>query len=166
MLIVENQTITCSSKRGVRHTDISHRVSANGLNTREFLLDLEGNPDNRTLIVVDVDKNNSQRSAVSIMDRNYVSARLGHGSDKRIKTVVVKLGELYYPANKKFVSQNPSQIVKSSRYDFSLMVEASSNFVDSRVIFSFLGAIPVSLVISILIFIFFQFFNGLVNETR
>lgn len=169
MLIVENQTITCSSKRGVRHTDISHRVSASGLNAREFLFDLDGDPDNRTLIVVDVDKNNPQRGAVSIMDRHYVSARLGHGSDKRIKKIVVKLGELYYPENKKFVSQNPSQIVKSSRYDFSLMVEASSDFVDSRVIFSFLSAIPVSLAISILIFIFFQWFskrNSLVDDLK
>ncbi|WP_438879630.1 hypothetical protein, partial [Bacillus cereus group sp. Bce015] len=58
MLIVEDQQIVCSSKRGEMQSDISDYYPDGIVTSKERFFDLQNDPAMRTLLVIDADKNN------------------------------------------------------------------------------------------------------------
>lgn len=70
MFIVQDGKVTCSSKRSEDEiTQIKHKFSKDMLKTGEYLFDIsyEDGPI-RSLLIIDQDKNNLNRSAISMFD--------------------------------------------------------------------------------------------------
>ncbi|EMC0407136.1 EAL domain-containing protein [Vibrio fluvialis] len=169
MLVVENSSIICSSKRGEISSDISRYYPDGNIKSNVVLFDLEGDPEKRTLLVIDSDHRNRKHGVISVVDKNYISARLGYRTDNRIKKLAFEINHSIYPYNASFETVNRSVTTHSDQYGFTLMVEASDYYVSDRLAFYILGALPVSIAVSILIAILLFFFGGrttLVDDLR
>ncbi|KQH84272.1 diguanylate phosphodiesterase [Vibrio furnissii] len=169
MLIVNDGTITCSSKRGELNRDISRYYPNGQIKSNVVLFDLEGDPAKRTLLVIDADAHDTTHGVISVVEKNYIAGRLGYHTDNRIKKLAFKLHDTTYPYNTSFNTVNRSVVAKSDRYSFLLMLEASDPYVTERLTFYLLGALPVSFAISVLITILLFFFGGrssLVDDLR
>ncbi|WP_275014928.1 EAL domain-containing protein [Vibrio fluvialis] len=169
MLVVENSSIICSSKRGEISSDISRYYPDGNIKPNVVLFDLEGDPEKRTLLVIDNDHRDSKRGVISVVDKNYIAARLGYRTDDRIEKLAFEINRSVYPYDGSLESSNRSVIEHSKQYGFTLMVEASDHYVSDRLTFFILGALPVSIAVSILISILLFFFSGrttLVDDLR
>lgn len=160
MFIVKDGTIVCSSKRGKLSYDVSQYFAGNRITPEVKLFDLKNDPTKRTLLVIDSDVNDATHGVISLVEKNYVYARLGFRTDRRISKLVFEVNHLAYPYDSSFDSVNPSVVGKSNRYDFTLMLEASDEYSHERLAFFLLGSLPVSFAISILITIILFFFSG------
>lgn len=169
MFIVNDGTITCSSKRGELNQDINHYYSDGHNYSNVVLFDLDDDPTKRTLLIIDTDKNDANHAVISIVERDYITGRLGYDTEHRIKKLVFKMGGLTFPVNVNFETINRSVFAASKQYDFSLMIEASDDYVSERMTFFLLGALPVSFSVSILIALWMFFFDGrstLIDDLR
>lgn len=159
ILIVENQRIVCSSKRGEMQLALSPDYPEDIITSQERLVDLNNDPQQRTLLITNTDKNNPQRGVILIVDKEAISARLGYQNDHRIARLTVKIGDEYYPPNRQFLTHPHSVLVHSAKQLFSLQIVASDEFVSEEITFYLLRAIPASLILSLLIFILGTFFH-------
>ncbi|MCG3728445.1 EAL domain-containing protein [Vibrio cincinnatiensis] len=159
MFIIEHQKIVCSSKRGKMQSDVSHYYPDGIVTTKERFFDLPNNAWQRTLLVIDADKNNPYRGAVSVVDEKYIQAYLGYHVDNRIAKLIVKVGDDYYPPNGHFLTHAHSVLIHSPQQRFSLQIVASQKFASEQITFHLLSAIPASFVLSLLIFTLIYFQN-------
>lgn len=160
MLIVEDQQIVCSSKRGEMQSDISYYYPDGIITSKERFFDLQNDPAMRTLLVIDADKNNPYRGAISVVDQGYIQARLGYHTDTRIAKLIVKVGNEYYPANSKFITKQHNVKVNTANKLFTLQIVASDSFVTEQITFYLLSALPASIALSFFIYALFLFFTG------
>lgn len=170
MLIIENKEIICSSKRGKMSTDVSSYYPDGKIITKEQFFDLNKDAAQRTLLVINADKNNPYRGAVSIVDQSYIKARLDYQSDTRISKFVVKLGDDYYPQGNITFTDKPHSVLETfPQRSFSVQIMASDEFVASQIVFYLLSATPVSLLFSMLLLVLIKIYNvrtSLVDELK
>ncbi|WP_438878555.1 hypothetical protein, partial [Bacillus cereus group sp. Bce005] len=76
-------------------SDISDYYPDGIVTSKERFFDLQNDPAMRTLLVIDADKNNPYRGAISVVDQGYIRARRGYHADTRIAQLIVKVGNQY-----------------------------------------------------------------------
>ncbi|GLT13621.1 EAL domain-containing protein [Vibrio algivorus] len=151
MLIVEEGRVTCSSKRSEDEIfQIKHKFSESKLNTGEYLFDIsyEDGPV-RSLLIIDQDKNNLHRSAISIVDQSYIDVRLGLKDDDRIAQSVMTVSGNTYPSN---THLKPSQFLtmeQSKHLNIQVTIEPSNKLINELYTNTLLVTIPISLFLSI-----------------
>lgn len=160
MLIVENQHIVCSSKRGELLTDISRYYPDGKIQNKIRFFDLNDDASMRTLLVINTDKKHPYRGAISVIDQHYIQDRLGYHTDNRIAKLVIKVDNKYYPATEQFHHKRHQALVTSDREKFQLQVIASDDFVKEQVLLYLLSALPASIALSLSIYGLFIFFRG------
>jgi len=152
MVIVRDGVAVCSSKRGEVDQDISLLIGPKGAKSGEYLFDLNGDPEQRTIVVADVVGETGFSGAFSVIDRTYLIQRLGHIEGDRLNYIKVKFGAKVYPANTDFSSDTYHYVFTSKKYGFSMLAEASEEYIDSQILYNAMGSVPISLLISLLIF--------------
>ncbi|WP_105901231.1 EAL domain-containing protein [Vibrio gangliei] len=153
MFLVENSKITCSSKRSVTGTHFEqYRIPSNLLQHGEFLYDLP-KYHQRSLIVVDQDKNNPTRFALSIIDSAYLNIRLGVNSDDRVSDSHLFASGLYYPEINTQYPHDYNVSAQSTDMHFKVYVEPSKKLIREKRTIYLLSAIPISLIISVLFYL-------------
>ncbi|MGY3569661.1 EAL domain-containing protein [Vibrio paucivorans] len=152
MIIVRDGIAICSSKRGEIDQDISLLIGKKGTRTGEYLFDINGDPTQRTIVIVDTIEGDGFSGAFSVVDRNFLLQRLGRIESDRLSYVKVKFGPRIYPANTTFTSDTYHYIHTSKKYGFSMLAEASEDYINARLLYTATGSVPVSLLISLLIF--------------
>ncbi|WP_253809359.1 EAL domain-containing protein [Vibrio sp. RE88] len=153
LIIVQNGIAICSSKRGEISTDLRYAFKDGAAKTGVYLFDINQDPHQRTMVVVNILPGTTDSGAFAIVDKNYLVERLGRVENDKLSFITAKFGQKIYPADRTFVSDTLHYITTSSKYGFSLMVEASPEFIQRRVIYSALSSIPISFLISITLFV-------------
>lgn len=152
MLIVEDLKITCSSKRSeLEMAQIKHKMPADMLKSGEYLFDVpyDSGPV-LSLLIVDQDKNNPHRSAISVIDQSYIDVRLGINNDDRVSQSVMTVSGVNYPSNSHI---EPNQFLTTSSSDhlnIQVSILPSAKLKNALYIHSILLSIPVSLFLSML----------------
>lgn len=153
LIIVENGIAVCSSKRGEIHTDLTSAFKYGNPKTGVYLFDINQDPRQRTMVVVNAIPNSKNSGAFAIVDKNYLMERLGRVENDKLSFITAKFGQKIYPADRTFVSNTLHYITTSDKYDFSLLVEASPEFIQRRIIYSTLSGIPISFLISLTLYL-------------
>ncbi|WP_153448368.1 EAL domain-containing protein [Vibrio algicola] len=162
MLISENGKIVCSSKRGYKEYESFASLFPNkNLQTGEYLFDFPyENSRVRSLIVVDADKNNPRRAAISVVDQRYIDVRLGLKSDDRIQNSQLTVNKVTYPKGN-HVEDLPYAVSASSNYlAIKVTIAPSDTFKHDIFAIYYISIIPVSLLISLIIFLIQHWFNN------
>ena len=152
MLIIDDFKITCSSKRSeIELAKIKHKIPAEMLKSGEYLFDVPyDNGPVLSLLVVDQDKNNPQRSAISVIDQSYIDVRLGLDNDDRVSQSVMTVSGVNYPSNSHI---EPNQFLTTSSSDhlnIQVSILPSIKLKNALYINSILLSIPLSLFLSML----------------
>lgn len=152
MVIVENQEISCSSKRStVEVTQNKHKIPSNMLESGEYLFDIpESNGTIRSLLVVDKDKNNPHRSAISVIDQHYIDLRLGLDSDDRISQSIMTVSGKTYPLNSHIKPGRFITTSQSKHLNIQVTILPSSKLKNNLYTNSILFSIPISLLLSLI----------------
>lgn len=169
MFIIKDGSIICSSKRGEINIDVSHYYPDGIIRSNVVLFDLQNDPQQRTLLVIDRDKDNARHGVISVVGKTYIAARLGDRTDSRLKNLVFSINDRTYPYDASSETTNHSVTKHSSRYGFELMMEASDSFVTQQLTFYLLAALPVSLTLSLMAALALFFLSGrtsLIDDLR
>ncbi|NRF25611.1 EAL domain-containing protein [Vibrio coralliilyticus] len=153
LIIVKEGFAVCSSKRGSIYTDLTRAFSNGNTKTGVYLFDINNDPHQRTMVVVNTFDNKANSGAFAVVDKNYLLERLGKVENDKLSYITAKFGRKVYPAERTFVSDTLHFIATSSKYDFSLLVEASPEFIQRRIIYSTLSGIPISFLISLTLYL-------------
>ncbi|WP_167494682.1 MULTISPECIES: EAL domain-containing protein [Vibrio] len=145
--IIENRVSICSSKQGEQHENLSQYVPSRDIRSGAYLFDLEGDPEQRTLVVVNRLPENPRVGAFAVVDRNYIAARMAKSLSDTIDQVYGTFGKLTYPANVDEVD-GYFKVLGSERFNYSVTVEATNTYVVRQYALLLLGSLPLSLLIS------------------
>ncbi|MCG9597356.1 EAL domain-containing protein [Vibrio sp. Isolate25] len=153
LIIIQDGIAICSSKRGEVYTDLNYAFKNGTAKSGAFLFDINQDPKQRTMVVVNREPNIVNSGAFAIVDNNYLLTRLTNIENDKLSFITAKFGQKVYPAEKDFTSDTLHYITTSPKYGFSLMTEASSEFIHRRVVYSALSSIPISFLISMALYI-------------
>lgn len=155
MLIIQDGKIVCSSKREASDVaDIEQILPKKNLETGEYLFDLPTEYGVlRNLLVVDTDRRDQGRSAVSIVDQEYMNLQLAVNDDNRIKALQITVGGKTHTTDKSGKNTSYSVTAISKSLDIQVMLEPSDKFKRQEFNFILLVALPISLCISLFLFL-------------
>ncbi|WP_050990319.1 EAL domain-containing protein [Vibrio rumoiensis] len=155
MLIVDNGKVVCSSKRTTLEANsVEKLLPSHQINSGEYLFDFPYEKGViRSLLVIDTDKNNPQRSAISVVDQSYINLHLGLTSDDRIQTLRMVVGGKTYPPHLTTGKQPYSTTAKSSYLNVEVTIEPSAKLKREKLSLFMLIGLPVSLSISMLFYL-------------
>ncbi|WP_089138081.1 EAL domain-containing protein [Vibrio rumoiensis] len=152
MVIIKDRKIVCSSKRSeIELAQIKHRMPASMLKSGEYLFDIpydEGSV--RSLLVVNQDKHNPDRSAISIIDQSYIDVRLGLDDDDRISQSVMTVSGEIYPSNSHIEANRFLTTSHSTHLNIQVSIVPSAKLKNELYANSILFSIPISLFLSML----------------
>lgn len=147
LLIVEDQVSICSSKLGEQAQDVQRYVPPRDIVPGQYLFDVTGEPDSRTLVVVSSLPDSPRTGAFSVIDRNYIAARMMKELNGTIDQVYGRFGNKTYPAEIDPIDSY-FKTVKSKEYNYSVTVETKQSYVISQYVLMILSSIPLSLFVS------------------
>ncbi|MGL6259381.1 EAL domain-containing protein [Vibrio sp. WXL210] len=168
MLLVKDGVVTCSSRIGETHADLSHLVGE-GVASGEYLHNKGGDPSQRTLVIVNTYPNDARSGVLSVIERNYFDRNIGKGVSDGIYGVKFRLGHQTYPEYEHFESDLVHVLADSASYGYQVIVEANPAFVRHMMVFVMLQALFLSLVISLLLLLCrkaLEYRNSVVDDLK
>lgn len=148
LIIVRNNTAICSSKRGSLNEDVTNELNGHPITSGVFLYDIEGNPEQRTMVVANSTHSNGRNGVFAVIDKSYLANRILDVEDEKIHHIVVRFKDKFYPSSRNFDSDYIHYSLKSDYYGFSLLVEANPTYVRRVALFGLAVSFPLSLLIS------------------
>ncbi len=150
LLLLKDTLAVCSSKRGVLLSDMSRMIAPQlGKPASAFFYDINRDPHQRTLVVLDRDATAIQNGAMALVDKSYLVDRLSLAANEKVSLVTFQLGDKTFPQENPVFHSTFSFQDHSQRYGYSVLLNANSNYVFSRVSYTLFFCVLLSLVISI-----------------
>lgn len=157
MIVIHLDDVICSSKGKVDKQDkLKFALKNAPSNLKLFFIDTQ---DGRTLVVKNSSKKTFQYEAFSIVNPSYISDKIDYFNNDKVDNIVLKVGNYTYPEKGEFSHGIFSQVIESSKYGYSLMVNSSDDFIYRRAVFFGLSSIPISLLFSFLAYVVIYFSN-------
>lgn len=153
LIIVRDSVAVCSSKRGDLNVNIENILGGQKIMSGLHLYDIDQDEEQRTIVVASALPGDGSNGVFGVVDPTYLIGRLLDIEDTNVDKVTAQLNGKTYPADREFHSSTIHDIIKSKHFDFSLLVEADSDFITRRFIFGFMTALPISLLISVLLYL-------------
>ncbi|MGB2079826.1 MAG: EAL domain-containing protein, partial [Vibrio sp.] len=164
MFIIKDHKITCSSKRSINELQQQlnlHITPEKVLTTGEFLFDFPYDDSNvRSLLVIDANINNPNHLAISVVDQSYIDLRLGLKTDDRIQASQMTVGDVTYPSGSHVENQPYATQAKSKYLNLQVTIEPSKKLVMNKFSYYFVIGIPISLLLSLLLYLLYYWFNS------
>ncbi|MFB9134222.1 EAL domain-containing protein [Vibrio olivae] len=147
LILLSDDMAVCSSKRGMVISNISPILDQQAqAQSSIFFYDNNDDPHQRTLVVMDHSPKGT--GALAVVDKNYLIDRLGPIASDQVSYVTFKLGDKTFPKENPYHEATFSQLEHSERYNYSVLLNANSNYVFRRASYAAFFCILVSLMIS------------------
>ncbi|WP_086980672.1 EAL domain-containing protein [Vibrio aphrogenes] len=155
MLLVEEGKIVCSSKRLTIDSTLANILLPNHiLHSGEYLYALpKPSTQRRNLFVVDQDIKAYQRSAISIIDHNYLDVALGLRDDDRLSASHLTVTGITYPEIDSRVDHSYAVTADSKDLNVNITVEPSDKLIKEKRAIYMLGGVPISFFLSIILYL-------------
>ncbi|WP_070970075.1 CSS-motif domain-containing protein [Vibrio sonorensis] len=151
LILAQNQIAICSSRRGQISYDLSSLVENHTGSRTTLLYDINNDPQQRTLIVMNGKSGKTDTHVLAIVDKGYLIDRLGLFSNSKLKAVTVQFGDKVYPVENSMQPDTLYYIQTSKHYGYQLLVQASSEYIKSHTIYTALTSLPFSIFVSVMI---------------
>lgn len=166
MQIINSHKIICSSKSKTSYSQplLTQTPSES---TWVTILPIPNTSDVSVAIVNHAIYDSKEYYAVSLINRDYMRSTLGYRSDPRIKSAVLVINEMTAPAGSVIVQGLFSYSATSELFGHKIAISASSELIESRVLFYLFSAFPASLFMYLLIYLARSRFisqRGIYNE--
>lgn len=155
MLIVENGKIICSSKRLTIDSTLAHiSLPSHILDSGEYLYYLPGSTSQRQhLLVVDQNEQHRQRSAISIIDHNYLDVGLRLRDDDRLSGSHLTVAGVTYPKIDTHIDHSYAVTAYSKALNINITVEPSNKLIKEKRAIYLLSGVPISFFLSIILYL-------------
>ncbi|MCK6265144.1 EAL domain-containing protein [Vibrio sp. ZSDE26] len=169
LIVVKDDIAICSSKRGIIKIDLSSFIPPEGSNDGAYLFDINNDPSQRTLFVVNSVTGDKHSGIFSITNTAHLLEQYTTVANSQSSTVTLKFGNKIYPYDSDFISNRTHAFSHSNNYNFSVLVETQPAYVTNNIIVSFLRSLAISILSSYIIFLSvrrFQRRSTLVDDLR
>ncbi|MDA9557350.1 EAL domain-containing protein [Vibrio sp.] len=152
LLIVDENHIICSSKRGKIDIDISHLTGENGFQEGSSLFDFNESRGGRSLIRIDKHADLNDVLSISYVNSHFLSNELQFHTDHRIDTILLKINQNQFPRELHSEPTPRSLTSSSTQFDYQLIITPSQNYLSDICLYYALIALPFSVILSLLLF--------------
>ncbi|MGR5159356.1 EAL domain-containing protein [Vibrio owensii] len=151
LLVVDNNRVICSSKRGKIDETLSLNGSFHPSHYHLLLFDVGGNIEERTLALISPEVGEKGMFILSIIDIGYLKGGFFDLNETEFDKIIVKVLDETYPANSNFSSNYLHVTSESEKYNFKILIEAKNKFIISSVIHSAAFCVPLVIVVLFLL---------------
>ncbi|MGF1697967.1 EAL domain-containing protein [Vibrio lamellibrachiae] len=153
LIVVKNDIAVCSSKRGIINIDLSPFIKAEGNDDGAAFVDINKDPSQRTLFVVNTEVNDKHSGIFSIVNTNHLLEKFTTVANSQSSSVTLKFRNKFYPHHSSFSPKNTHAYSRSEQFNFDVLVEANSSYVANNLVLACIRAVAVSLLVSLIIFL-------------
>ncbi|MFL0866792.1 EAL domain-containing protein [Vibrio parahaemolyticus] len=166
MQIIHSRKVVCSSKHKASYSNpLLTQISSKS--TMITILPIPNTFDVSIAIANHAIYDGMEYYAVSLINRDYMRSTLGYRSDPRIKSAVLVIDEMTAPAGSDIAQGLFVYSAVSNIFGHQIIISASHDLIENRVLFYLFSAFPASFVTYLLIYLARNHFSsqrGIYNE--